>query len=56
MPYQHGLRQMVNEPGSDGTVRVAAANLNAYGATLDFTRGDVPTVMRMIRTEVPRCN
>jgi pimeloyl-ACP methyl ester carboxylesterase len=37
MPYQSGLRQMVNEHGSDGTVRVAAANLNAYGATLDFS-------------------
>jgi hypothetical protein len=47
MPYQHGLRQMVNENGSDGTVRVAAANLNAYGATLDFTRDQAPTVMHM---------
>ena len=47
MPYQHGLRQMVNENGSDGTVRVAAANLNAYGATLNFTRDKAPTVMRM---------
>jgi pimeloyl-ACP methyl ester carboxylesterase len=47
MPYQHGLRQMVNENGSDGTVRVAAANLNAHGATLDFTRDQAPTVMRM---------
>jgi len=47
MPYQHGLRQMVNENGSDGTVRVAAANLNAFGATLDFTRDSAPTVMRM---------
>jgi pimeloyl-ACP methyl ester carboxylesterase len=47
MPYQHGLRQMVNENGSDGTVRVAAANLNAYGATLDFTRDNAPTVMHM---------
>lgn len=47
MPYQHGLRQMVNENGSDGTVRVAAANLNVYGATLDFTRDKAPTVMRM---------
>jgi hypothetical protein len=47
MPYRHGLRQMVNENGSDGTVRVAAANLNAYGATLDFTRDKAPTVMRM---------
>jgi pimeloyl-ACP methyl ester carboxylesterase len=51
MPYQHGLRQMVNENGSDGTVRVAAANLNAYGATLDFTRDKAPTVMRMTGAE-----
>jgi len=51
MPYQHGLRQMVNETGSDGTVRVAAANLNAYGATLDFTRDAAPTVMRMTGSE-----
>jgi hypothetical protein len=28
MPYQHGLRQMVNENGSDGTVRVAAVNFS----------------------------
>lgn len=47
MPYQHGLRQMVNEHGCDGTVRVAAANLNAYGATLDFTNPTAPTVMGM---------
>lgn len=47
MPYQSGLRQMVNENGCDGTVRVAAANLNAYGATLDFTREDAPTVLGM---------
>jgi pimeloyl-ACP methyl ester carboxylesterase len=47
MPYQHGLRQMVNEHGSDGTVRVAAANLNASGATLDFTKEDAPTVLGM---------
>ena len=47
MPYQSGLRKMVNESGCDGTVRVAAANLNAYGATLDFTRQDAPTVLGM---------
>lgn len=47
MPYQHGLRQMVNEHGCDGTVRVAAANLNAYGATLDFTNPAEPTVLGM---------
>jgi len=47
MPYQNGLRQMVNENGCDGTVRVAAANLNAYGATLDFTTKNAPTVLGM---------
>lgn len=47
MPYQSGLRQMANENGADGTVRVSAANLNAYGATLDFTREDAPTVLGM---------
>jgi pimeloyl-ACP methyl ester carboxylesterase len=35
-PYDSMLRQIVNEDGSDGTVRVPAANLNARGATLDF--------------------
>ena len=30
------LRQIVNENGSDGTVRVCAANLNASGVTIDF--------------------
>lgn len=36
-PYDSLVRKIVNENGSDGTVRVAAANLNAYGATVDFT-------------------
>lgn len=35
-PYASLLRQIVNENGSDGTVRVCAANLNAYGVTIDF--------------------
>ena len=35
-PYTSLLRQIVNENGSDGTVRVCAANLNAYGVTIDF--------------------
>lgn len=35
-PYSDFLRQIVNENGGDGTVRVPAANLNAIGATLDF--------------------
>lgn len=36
--YPSGMRQIVNEDGSDGTVRVAAANLNVAGLTVDFTR------------------
>jgi len=35
-PYTTLLRQAVNEDGSDGTVRVCAANLNAKGVTIDF--------------------
>lgn len=34
--YSSGLRTIVNENGSDGTVRVCAANLNAVGMTIDF--------------------
>lgn len=37
-PYASMLRQIVNENGSDGTVRVCAANLNARGITLDFRK------------------
>jgi pimeloyl-ACP methyl ester carboxylesterase len=36
-PYEQLSRKLVNENGSDGTVRVAAANLNAQGTTIDFT-------------------
>ncbi len=36
-PYASGVRQIVNEDGSDGTVRCAAANLNAIGMTIDFS-------------------
>lgn len=39
-PYAGMLRQIVNEDGSDGTVRVCAANLNARGVTIDFSRPD----------------
>lgn len=35
-PYTSLLRQIVNENGADGTVRVCAANLNARGVTIDF--------------------
>ena len=39
-PYANLLRQIVNENGSDGTVRVCAANLNARGVTIDFREND----------------
>lgn len=39
-PYANFLRQIVNENGSDGTVRVCAANLNARGVTIDFRQQD----------------
>ncbi|HET6971507.1 MAG TPA: hypothetical protein VFH92_10315, partial [Phenylobacterium sp.] len=43
--YDSGLQQIVNEDGSDGTVRVCAGNLNAVGLTIDFTPlGAPPTV------------
>jgi pimeloyl-ACP methyl ester carboxylesterase len=34
--YDSLLRRALNEDGADGTVRAAAANLTAYGLTLDF--------------------
>lgn len=36
-PYPDLISKLINENGSDGTVRVAAANLNAYGRTVDFS-------------------
>lgn len=43
--YTEELRQIVNEDGSDGTVRCAAANMNVVGLTLDFSRDDgIPQV------------
>jgi hypothetical protein len=39
-PYNDKLRQIVNESGADGTVRVAAANLNARGVTIDFAKNE----------------
>ncbi|WP_394780292.1 esterase/lipase family protein [Undibacterium sp.] len=35
-PYNSLFRQIVNENGADGTVRVCAANMNARGATINF--------------------
>lgn len=43
--YTDLLRQIVNENGSDGTVRCAAANLNAVGITIDFSEdSDEPKI------------
>lgn len=35
--YPGLTRKIINESGSDGTVRVAAANMNTRGITVDFT-------------------
>lgn len=40
-PYNSMLRQIVNENGADGTVRVCAANLNCQGFTIDFRETDI---------------
>jgi hypothetical protein len=36
--YDSGLQQIINEAGSDGTVRVSAADINATGFTIDFSK------------------
>lgn len=38
--YTQLLRRALNEPGADGTVRASAANLSAYGLTLDFSANE----------------
>ncbi len=38
-PYQDLAASITNENGSDGTVRVAAGNLNCQGMTVDFSGG-----------------
>lgn len=44
-PYPSSLRQIVNENGADGTVRVPAANLNVHGITIDFAADETnPTL------------
>lgn len=44
--YSGLLRQIANENGGDGTVRVCAANLNARGVTIDFRETDPNKMMR----------
>jgi hypothetical protein len=43
-PYTSELRQIVNENGADGTVRVPAANMNVRGMTIDFSVNDAAPV------------
>jgi hypothetical protein len=43
--YRNISRRLVNEDGSDGTVRVPAANLNTAGITVDFSENvELPRV------------
>ncbi len=44
--YTDGMRRAVNEDGSDGTVRAAAANLNAVGLTIDFSQNSEQPALR----------
>lgn len=54
--YSSGLRKIVNEHGSDGTVRACAANLNAVGMTIDFAADPAnPTVRRWRARGDMRC-
>ena len=45
-PYTSALRQIINEDGSDGTVRVPAANLNVRGITIDFAADEDAPALR----------
>jgi pimeloyl-ACP methyl ester carboxylesterase len=48
-PYTSLTAKLTNEHGSDGTVRVAAANLNTYGMTIDFS-GDPKNLIKPLNT------
>jgi pimeloyl-ACP methyl ester carboxylesterase len=50
LPYQAGLRQVVNKNGSDGTVYVATANLNATALAAIFPAG---TQLPILKTRAP---
>ena len=53
-PYQGGLRQLVDKDGTDGTVYVATANLNATGFSLRFTaNSQAPTVQTWPKSASP---
>ena len=45
-PYTSALRQIINEDGADGTVRVPAANLNTRGITIDFAKDELNPELR----------
>lgn len=49
-PYTSQLRQIVNENGADGTVRVPAANLNVRGITVDFAADEIDPKLTPWRT------
>jgi hypothetical protein len=51
--YDSGLQQVVNENGSDGTVRVCAGNINAVGMTIDFSLPDPEPVVWKSRLAGP---
>lgn len=48
-PYPSAIRQIVNENGADGTVRVPAANLNTRGVTIDFAKNEFNPEVRQWR-------
>jgi pimeloyl-ACP methyl ester carboxylesterase len=50
--YSDGLRTIVNEHGSDSTVRPAAANLNVRGITVDFARDPATPLVRPWRSRM----
>lgn len=45
-PYPDTIRKIINENGSDGTVRVPAANLNTRGVTIDFAANETNPQLR----------
>ena len=51
-PYP-GIRSIAHEAGSDGTVRVSTANLNAHYFLADFKDPDKPTIKREARLAKP---
>jgi pimeloyl-ACP methyl ester carboxylesterase len=53
-PYQDALRQLVDKNGSDGTVYVCTANLNATGLSLRFAaNSQVPTLQSWPKSARP---